>query len=68
MIDTVEYISASSTFGVVSQRGLTARNVVDERPWYRRWWFGLIRFDGEMELGLGPVSIRNPFNANWRVR
>ena len=61
MIDTVEYISTSSTFGVVSQRGLTARHVVDERPWYRRWGFGVICFDGEVEFGIGPVSIRNPF-------
>jgi len=33
----------------------------DTRPWYRRWWFGLLKFDGEWQFGLGPIAVRWPF-------
>jgi len=59
-----EYSSnnSSSTYGLLWHTRQSADlPIVDVRPWYRRWWFGLLKWDGEWQFGLGPVAIRWPF-------
>jgi len=36
-------------------------DVIDERAWNQRWWFGLLKWGGEWQFGLGPIAIRWPF-------
>ena len=57
-----EYANTESTYGILWRTSASIKlPIVDERPWYRRWWFGASKIDGEWQFGLGLIAVRWPF-------
>jgi hypothetical protein len=58
--NVAQYVSTTSTQnigGVAFVIRELGRGIIDERSWYKRWYWGLCRDGGVLLFGLGPIEV-----------